>query len=96
MLSVDLLYSCRLKCWIFHIHVDNGVDLSVELCVHLSDGQLSVVLSVDLVYSCRLKCWIFHIHVDNGVHLSVELCVHLCNGQLSGDLRVSLRVQLTH
>ena len=96
MLSVDLLYSCRLKCWIFHIHVDNGVDLSVELCVHLSDGQLAVVLSVHLLHSCRLKCCIFQIRVDNSVDLSVELCAYFSDVQLFGDLRVGLRVQLTH
>ena len=38
----------------FQIHVDNGVDLSVELCVHLSDvqlsGELRVCLRVKLTY----------------------------------------------
>ena len=54
-LSVGLPYSCRLQCCIFHIHVDNGVDLSVELCVHLSDvqlsGELRVCLRVQLTYA---------------------------------------------
>ena len=67
----------------------------VELCVYL-DVLLSVVFSVVLLYSCRLQCWIFQMHVDNGVDLSVELCAYFSDVQLFGDLRVGLRVQLTH